>query len=85
MSDRPESAAEEGPHASNERDELRTISFRLREIQRLLGARVEQENRRLEAEGMEPVTDHGFFHPDAEASRAEASRAEGRGGQREEE
>lgn len=46
---------------SDTRDELRTIGFRLREIQRLLGARVEQENRRLEAEGIDPVTDHGFF------------------------
>lgn len=62
MTDRSEPA---GTSRSNERDELRTIAFRLREIQRLLGARVEQENRRLEAEGVEPVTDHGFFHPDA--------------------
>lgn len=37
------------------RDELRTIGFRLREIQRLLDARVEQENRRLQAEGIDPV------------------------------
>ena len=51
---------------SNQRDELRTIAFRLREIQRLIGARVEQENRRLEAEGVEPVTGHGFFHPEPE-------------------
>lgn len=69
MSDRPERKGEGRPHASNERDELRTIAFRLREIQRLLGARVEQENRRLEAEGVEPVTGHGFFHPDAEGER----------------
>lgn len=62
------------PSRSNERDELRTIAFRLREIQRLLGARVEQENRRLEAEGVEPVTDHGFFHPDPE--EVEGGRAE---------
>ena len=27
---------------------------------------MEQENRRLEAEGIDPVTGHGFFHPDAE-------------------
>ena len=71
MSDRSESAGEERPDASNERDELRTISFRLRELQRLLGARVEQENRRLEAEGIDPVTDHGFFHPDPGSGRPE--------------
>ena len=79
MSDRPDSTSARGErderasneHTSNEREELRTIAFRLREIQRLLGARVEQENRRLAAEGIEPVTDHGFFHPDAAAERAE--------------
>jgi hypothetical protein len=71
MSDRPEAASEGRPRASNEREELRTIAFRLREIQRLLGARVEQENRRLEAEGVDPVTDHGFFQPDAEAEGTE--------------
>ena len=48
------------------RDELRTIGFRLREIQRLLGMRVEQENRRLEAEGLDPVT-RPRFSEDAEA------------------
>lgn len=40
---------------SSERDELRTIGFRMREIQRLLSVRVEQENRRLEADGIERV------------------------------
>lgn len=38
------------------RDEVRTIGFRMREIQRLLGVRIEQENRRLEQEGLDPVT-----------------------------
>lgn len=76
MSDRSGQAGGERPHASNERDELRTIGFRLREIQRLLGARVEQENRRLEADGIDPVTDHGFFHPDAEAERTEGDESE---------
>lgn len=71
MSDRPEATGERPPHESDERDELRTIGFRLREIQRLLGARVKQENRRLEAEGLDPVTDHEFFNPEEE-------RAEGR-------
>lgn len=41
--------------------ELRTIGFRMREIQRLLSMRVEQENRRLEAEGLEPVTEPRFL------------------------
>lgn len=50
-----------GGRKLEEADELRTIAFRLREIQRLLGARVAQENRWLEAEGLEPVTDHDFF------------------------
>lgn len=40
---------------SSERDELRTMAFRMREIQRLLSVRVEQENRRLEADGIERV------------------------------
>lgn len=40
--------------------ELRTLSFRLREIQRLLNMRVEQENRRLEAEGLDPVPERAF-------------------------
>lgn len=64
MSDRPEYPDERRPDTSDERDELRTIGFRLREIQRLLGARIEQENRRMEAEGLDPVTDHGFFNPE---------------------
>lgn len=50
-----------GQEKLEEAGELRTIGFRLREIQRLLGARVAQENRWLEAEGLEPVTDHDFF------------------------
>ena len=48
--------------ATNE--ELRTIGFRLREIQRLLAVRVEQENRWLEAEGLEPMTDSDRFGVD---------------------
>ncbi|MFC3958726.1 hypothetical protein [Halovivax cerinus] len=46
--------------ASTDRDELRTIAFRMREIQRLLSVRVEQENRRLEADGIDPVTNTRF-------------------------
>lgn len=38
-------------------DELRTIGFRLREIQRLLSMQVAQENRRLEDDGLDPVTE----------------------------
>lgn len=49
------------PEKSSSRDELRTIAFRLREIQRLLAVRAAQENRRLEAEGLDPVTDEGAF------------------------
>lgn len=45
---------------TSERDELRTIAFRMREIQRLLSVRVEQENRKLDAEGIQPVTDLRF-------------------------
>lgn len=41
-------------------EQLRAISFRLRELQRLQAVRVEQENRRLEAEGIDPVTDANF-------------------------
>ncbi len=51
-SDQPDSDPNSG---TSERDELRTMAFRMREIQRLLSVRVEQENRRLEAEGIEPV------------------------------
>jgi len=45
---------------SASRDELRTIGFRLREIQHLLAVRVAQENRRLEQAGIEPVEDPPF-------------------------
>lgn len=51
---------EESPVETNQQDELRTIGFRMREIQRLLSIRVEQENRRLEADGIEPVTETQF-------------------------
>lgn len=46
---------------TTDRDELRTIAFRMREIQRLLSMRVEQENRRLEADGVEPVRNTRFL------------------------
>lgn len=42
-------------------EELRTIGFRLREIQRLLGMQVVQENKRLENDGLEPVEESKFF------------------------
>lgn len=55
----PREPADEPPSRTTDaRDELRTIAFRLRELQRLVAARVEQEDRRLEAEGLEPVGDH---------------------------
>lgn len=50
-----------GSERSDETDELRTLGFRLREIQRLLAVRVEQENRRLEAEGIDPVEQSRFI------------------------
>ena len=50
--------------------ELRTLSFRMREIQRLLNMRVEQENRRLQAEGLEPVPERSF-EPARPPERAE--------------
>lgn len=51
--------------AATEAEELRTVGFRLREIQRLLSMRVEQENRRLEAEGIDPVTEPGIGDEEA--------------------
>ncbi|MFC6732440.1 MULTISPECIES: hypothetical protein [unclassified Haladaptatus] len=49
--------------------ELRTIGFRLREIQRLLSMRVVQENRRLEADGLTPVTEADFFKQEIDEER----------------
>lgn len=46
--------------STSDREEIRTIAFRMREIQRLLSIRVEQENRKLEAEGITPVTNTRF-------------------------
>jgi DNA-binding transcriptional MerR regulator len=51
--------------AVTEIDELRTVGFRLREIQRLLSMRVEQENRRLQEEGIDPVTEPGVGSEEA--------------------
>lgn len=50
-----------GPEATTDRDELRTIAFRMREIQRLLSIRVEQENRKLDADGIDPVSNTRFL------------------------
>lgn len=58
--DPSQSDADEMSEQQAQHDQLRTISFRMREIQRLLAIRVEQENRRLEAEGLEPVTESRF-------------------------
>jgi hypothetical protein len=55
MSDASNQSDRDPSSETSERDELRTIAFRMREIQRFLSVRVEQENRRLEAEGIEPV------------------------------
>jgi hypothetical protein len=60
MSDQPHSGGESPPRSS-ERGELRTIAFRMRELQRLLSMRVEQENRRLKAEGLDPVNRPRFL------------------------
>jgi hypothetical protein len=52
------------PTASGDLEqELRTLSVRMREIQRLLNMCVEQENQRLEVEGIDPVPKRSF-HPD---------------------
>ena len=62
MSDQSPSPGESpASSAATEQGELRTIAFRMRELQRLLSMRVEQENRRLEAEGIEPVTRPRFL------------------------
>jgi hypothetical protein len=60
MGDPSAEADEELSDRSHQDEELRTIGFRLREIQRLLAIRVEQENRRLDAEGLDRVSDTGF-------------------------
>lgn len=61
MGDPPTHTDAETPSAgTDEANHLRTIAFRLREIQRLLAMRVEQENRRLDANGLDPVTDTRF-------------------------
>ncbi len=60
MSDSSEPPEREGMRG-DQTDELRAVGFRLREIQRLLAVRVEQENRRLEADGLEPVEQSRFI------------------------
>ncbi|MHB9287281.1 hypothetical protein ACKVMT_09620 [Halobacteriales archaeon Cl-PHB] len=59
------------PTASDSRDELRTMSFRMREIQHLLAMRVAQENRRLAAEGLDPVEDPPFVERHQRGGNAE--------------
>lgn len=73
MDDSTNSANESGP-ATDTSGELRTIAFRLRELQRLLGMRVVQENRRLEAEGLTPVTKAEFFKEHAEQDQVSKTR-----------
>lgn len=60
MSDEP-TGQKTDKRNSRIRDELRTIAFRLREMQRLQSMRVEQENRRLASDGLEPVLEADFF------------------------
>lgn len=63
-SERTGDDAQSGEEKLEEGGELRTIAFRLREIQRLLGARIAQENRRMAAEGLDPVTEGEFYRPE---------------------
>ena len=58
--------ADAGGEEGTERDHIRTLAFRMREIQRLLAVRVEQENRRLEAEGIEAVEGGRFLRTEGE-------------------
>lgn len=60
MGEQSSHADEEPSGQPHQHENLRTIGFRMREIQRLLSIRVEQENRRLEADGIDRVTDTGF-------------------------
>lgn len=57
-------ATEDPDRQASVEDELRTIGFRLRELQRLLSMRVAQENRRLEADGLDPVTEPAMSEDD---------------------
>lgn len=68
-----DTAPRQRDRAATTDDELRTVGFRLREIQRLLSMRVEQENRRLEAQGIDPVTEPGIGD---EAARSGHGRGE---------
>jgi len=61
MGERSNADEEAATRRSEPREELRTIAFRLREVQRYLSMRVQQENRRLEAEGIEPIGEATFF------------------------
>lgn len=60
MSEETPSPTNQAPLHGDQDDQLRAISFRMREIQRLLAMRVEQENRRLAADGLDRVTETRF-------------------------
>lgn len=64
MSEESPPEQQSGRRRGTQTDEIRTVGFRLREIQRLLALRVQQENRRLEAEGIEPVEEPKFRNPE---------------------
>jgi hypothetical protein len=64
MAEEQDTEMVQGRERADEGDELRTIGFRLREIQRLLAVRVEQENRRLESDGIEPIEEPRFRDPE---------------------
>ncbi|MDY6765619.1 MAG: hypothetical protein SV377_08090 [Halobacteria archaeon] len=63
----PSESDDNNPELEAITDELRTISFRLREIQRLLSMRVTQENKRLEERGSDRVTEPRFFTGEEES------------------
>lgn len=65
------SESRSGKGQADETDEIRTVGFRLREIQRLLAVRVEQENRRLEQEGLDPVSEPEFRNPEHRAGETD--------------
>jgi len=67
MASEPDDTAEPDPAEHEEQRpldasaELRTIAFRLRELQRLASVRVKQENRRLTAANIDPVREGTFL------------------------
>lgn len=71
MSEESQTESRSGKERADQTDEIRTVGFRLREIQRLVAVRVEQENRRLEQEGLEPVTEPRFRDPEGQVGETD--------------